>query len=483
MKLRLAVGLGAIGALFSSAVAFAIPMPAAPVPTATAVTETPAATHLSLGGTLLVDARLGHASMASGAETYLFATVTGVDRAPDVAPPVDLALVVDRSGSMRGRRMTNAMAAANLAVDRMKDGDSVLVVSFDTQADVVLEPTVISAQSRPVIKSAIDSIRLGGDTCISCGLETAKRAFDRAPTGSDRVRRMVLLSDGATNAGIRDMAGLRSLASLIRDQSAAVSTIGVDLDYDEKIMSAIAIEANGNHYFVANPDTLGTVFTQEFDQLGATVAQEAALVVEPAPGVEVDEVLDRSVHRDGRKIVVPLGAYGPKEEKSLLVKLRVTADHDGRTPVADVKLAYRDLREHRDATFTGALAVDVKSDGTEAELDPFVRARVERSQTAKSLAEAGDLIASGRADEARRRLDARNAELDNAVRTARGASANAARPSRARNFNQDFNDQVAALNEAQKAVDEAASAKKKDAAPAKAAPKTIRHLNAASEFR
>src|SRR6185295_15246474 len=149
-------------------------------------------------------------------------------------------------GSMKGQRIANAMAAANTAVDRMKDGDSVLVVSFDTEARVVLAPTVISAETKPAIKAAIDGIRLGGDTCISCGLEEAKRALDRAPSGSDRVRRMMLLSDGATNSGIRDVAGLRILASLIREQGCAVTTIGVDLDYDEKVMSAIAAEANGN---------------------------------------------------------------------------------------------------------------------------------------------------------------------------------------------------------------------------------------------
>lgn len=486
MKLRLVVGLAVLGAMFSSAAAFAIPIARQEPPnTAIAVAETTVSgAHLALGNTLLVDARLGHPTLGSGsgtADTYLFATVTGVDGAPASAPPLDLALVIDRSGSMKGRRMANALAAANLAVDRMKDGDSVLVVSFDTQAQVVLEPTVLSATTRSSVKSAIDGIRLGGDTCISCGLEEGKRALDRAPSGADRVRRMVLLSDGATNNGIKDVAGLKSLASIIREQSCAVTTIGVDLDYDEKIMSAIATEANGNHYFVANSDTLSNVFTQEFEQLTSTLAQDAALVVEPAPGVEVDEVFDRSFRRDGKRIIVPLGAYGPKEEKSLLLKLRVPVDHDGKSPVADVKLAYRDLREHRDATFQGTLAVDVKSDGTRAELDPFVRARVERSETAKSISEASDLIASGHADEARRRLGLRTSQLGQAQVVARHAPTNIARPSRARGFDRDFDDQVAALETAQRTADDAV--RKKDAATTKAAPKMLHEMGSMRAFR
>lgn len=499
MKRRVVVALSCVGAIFSSAVALAIPIerPKPPTEKANVVLPPPpigpddsSSSHLALGTTLLMDVRLGHASLPSAKpgttsrETYLFASVTGVDEPLTRPPALDVALVVDRSGSMRGQRMANAKAAANAAVDRLKDGDSVLVVSFDTEAQVVLAPTVISADTRPVVKAAVDGIRLGGDTCISCGLEEAKRALDQAPRGSDRVRRMMLLSDGATNSGIRDVAGLRILASLIREHSCAVTTIGVDLDYDEKVMSAIATEANGNHYFVAKPGALSAVFNQEFDKLMATVAQEAMLVIEPAPGVDIGEVFDRSFQRDGRRIVVPLGTYGAKEEKSLLIKLNVPVDHDGRQPVADVRLAYRDLRDRRDASFSGALAIDVRRDGAQEALDPFVQARVERSRTASAITEASELINSGRAEEARRRLAGRSAALGQAQVAARNAPsfANVA-PTRARGFNKDFEDQVAALEKAKEAAGAAAAAKKPDAAPAKAAPKILRELDRSEPFR
>jgi Ca-activated chloride channel family protein len=495
MKRSVVVGLACLGAVFSSAVALAIPMDVSPRARETNVPEnviTPddtTSSHLVLGTTLLMDARLGHASLPANTagETYLFASVTGVDVPPIKSAPLDVALVIDRSGSMRGRRIANAMAAASAAVDRMTDGDSVLVVSFDTEARVVLEPTVISAETRPGIHAAVHGIRLGGDTCISCGLEEAKRALDRAPGGTDRVRRMMLLSDGATNNGVRDVPGLRSLASLIREQSCPVTTIGVDLDYDERVMSAIASEANGNHYFVANADGLTGVFNQEFDKLQAAIAQDAMLVVEPAPGVEIDEVFDRSFRREGNRIVVPLGAYSTKDEKSLLLKLRVPGDGRQRTqPVAEVKLAYRDLRERRDVAFSGALAVNVKSDGsTQQELDPFVQARVERSRTAKALTEASDLIHDGHAETARQRLAGRRADLDSAQQAAsRGnATLSSDAPTRARGFQKDFEDQAAALEKAKAAANAAAAAKKPDAAPNKAAPKILKALDRSDPFQ
>src|SRR5690606_10936689 len=106
--------------------------------------------------------------------------------------PMNLAIVVDKSGSMKGERIANAMNAAVAAVERMRDGDSVTVVSFDTAAEVVVPPTRIGSSNRASIESRIRSIRLGGDTCISCGLEEGARQLALTSLGPDRINRMIL---------------------------------------------------------------------------------------------------------------------------------------------------------------------------------------------------------------------------------------------------------------------------------------------------
>jgi Ca-activated chloride channel family protein len=150
-----------------------------------------------------------------------------------------------------------------------------------------------------------------------------------------------------------------------------------------------------------------------------------------------------------------------------------------------VRLAYRDLLARRDASFVGALAVTVKSDGTtQKELDPFVQARVERSRTAKALTEASDLIHGGRAEEARQRLAGRSADLDDAQRAARHApTTSSVAPTRARGFSKDLEDQVTALEKAKEAANAAASATKPDAASKKAATKILRELDRSDPFR
>jgi Ca-activated chloride channel homolog len=471
MKLKTTAMLTLAGVLASAAGAFAIPMPRAG---ATADPDvgvglpgdlgSPGGTfaRATAGDTLMIDARLGHASLARGprGETFLLAQVSASDAGSEGAPlaPMNLGIVIDRSGSMKGERIANAMNAAILAVERMRDGDSVSVVSFDTSATVVVPPTPISRDNRASIEARIRGIRLGGDTCISCGLEEGMRQISASPLGGDRVNRMILLSDGATNAGVRDVPGLRAMASRMHGRGVTISTIGVDVDFDEKVMAAIAQEANGRHHFVASASGLPSVFAQEFDDLLASVARDAELSIELAPGVEVAEVFDRSFRREspsssrsGSRVVVPFGTFSGKQEKTVLVRLRVPTDREGTQPVADVRLAYRDLVKRSDEACSVSLAVDLRDDGGEQhELDPFVAARLERSRTARVLTDANRLFEAGRLGDARAKLATRRDELRSTSARALALAPQAAAPARAaKPLDRDFADQLGAVAKAE----------------------------------
>ena len=370
--------------------------------------------HFVDGKTLLLDGRLGHASIArdprSGkAGTFVLATVTGADVSPDVRiapPPVHLAIVVDRSGSMAGPKMNNAVAAAVGAIERMHDGDRATVVSFDTAARVLVPPTSIDASTRPSVESAIRAMRAGGDTCISCALSTATAELDASPGPRDEVKRILLISDGEATTGIRDVGGLRSLAARARDRGIGVSTIGVDLAFDEKVMAAIAQESNGRHWFVPDASALAQVFEEELGTLETAVASDAELAIDPAPGVVVDDVLDRVLPARGRPHPRAAGDVrsAPGEDGA------PAGARPGRRRTAPSRSRSSRSRtgtscERDEGRCSGSLALDVRSDGSaQRDLDPFVAARVERNRTARALTEANELFEHGRGDEARAAL-------------------------------------------------------------------------------
>lgn len=356
--------------------------------------------------------------------------------------PVNLSLVIDRSGSMRGTRLNNAIQAATTAVDRLNDGDVVSVVAFDTKTSVIVPTTTIGPGTRGRILSDIRGLTLGGDTCISCGIEDGLALLEQT---AGKVTRMIVLSDGDANSGVRDVPGFRSIAQRARDRGVSITTIGVDVDFNEKILSAIAQESNGRHYFVENDAALARIFEEEAQSLTSTIASGAEVAIDLAPGVELDRVFDRSFRRAGNRVFVPLGAFASGDVKTVLLKVRVNGKDAGAAPVAGVEMTYRDLVANNDARCEGKLGVEITDNAAEAsELDAIVAGRVQRSETASALKQANFLFQQGRVVEARRKIETQQQALQGAASKAKTA----APASRAKDVELDFERQIAALDNA-----------------------------------
>ena len=369
------------------------------------------------GTTLRVEGRVGQRTLARGGngETHVLLEIGTDPAAVKARAPVNLAIVVDRSGSMKGTRLRNAIQGALAAVERLNDGDVVSVVAFDSKPQVVVSPTPIDAGSRGRIRSDIQGIALGGDTCISCGIEEGMSLLDRT---AGRVNRMIVLSDGEATAGVRDLPGFRSIAQRAMTRGTGITTIGVDVDYNERILSTIALDSNGRHYFVANDAALETVFDTEAQSLTTAVASNAEVSVELPPGVELVRVVDRTFRRSGNRVIFPLGVFTAGDTKSVLLQVRAPADREGKIPLANVDLTFRDHTTGADARCGGKLDVAVSPAGA-SEVDSVVEARVNRTATADALKEAADLFKQGRGEEARRKLDDRRRGLVSLAATAK----------------------------------------------------------------
>ncbi len=401
--------------------------------------------QFTAGGTLMMEGRLGHAKLQAGRdnETFLFVnTRADATLTSGTGSPLNLAIVIDRSGSMKGKRLDNALDGARGMVRRLRDGDAVSVIAYDTQSQVIVAPTTIDGGSRDRVASSITGIAARGDTCISCGLDTA---VDLLGQRSGMVNRVLLLSDGEATAGVRDIEGFRNLAARVRRLGASISAIGVDVDYNERIMSALAVESNGRHAFVATSAGLSQMFDDELQSLVKTVAKDAEIVVDLAPGIEVDRVFDRTFTREGNKLRVPMGTFSAGEQKSLLVKVRVPRGAEGERAIADFRMSYDDLAKSSRGDCNGSLVALLATDPAQASpLDALVSSRLARADTAATLREANDLFASGRDDEARRRLGSKLAEL----KATRARAENEAPSPFKAGVKDDFDRQAAALGSA-----------------------------------
>jgi Ca-activated chloride channel family protein len=326
-------------------------------------------------------------------------------------------------------------------VRRLRDGDRVSIITYNTSAQTLVPMTTVDASSRDGVVAQLSSVTPSGDTCISCALEAGMDAL----RGQSGIQRMLLLSDGEATAGVRDVPGFRNIASRARDMGCTISSVGVDVDYNEQIMSAIAIEANGRHYFVENDAGLPAIFDQELESLVRTVATNSEMRIDLAPGVQLVSVMDRAFRREGNTIVVPMGTFTAADNKTVLAKLRVPRGADGSRAIANVKLSFDDLVSGQRGESHGALKATMSSDPSQAsELDPLVAGRVERAETAAALREANKLFVSGSAAEARARLDEKRRQ----VRVQRDNVAPKAKPARRVELERDFDKQLAALDDA-----------------------------------
>jgi Ca-activated chloride channel family protein len=396
------------------------------------------------GSQVRIEGRLGHATLPSGrdSETYLYVNVRAPqDAVAATSAPLDLAIVIDRSGSMQGKKMVNALDAARGMVRRLRDGDRVSVVAFNTSPETIVPSTVLDAAARERVARDISTIAPGGDTCISCGLEAG---MDQLRGQDGRVKRIMLLSDGEPTAGVRDVEGFRSVAVRARDMGCAVSAIGVDVLYNERIMSTIAIESNGRHRFVEDASGLPQIFDDEMASLTRTVAANAEMRIALDRGVELLDVFDRAFRREGDEVVVPMGVLGAGEEKTVLMRVRLPRGSVGERPVAQVRFGFDDLVEGGREIATGGLVAELSADPSElSELDPLVAARLGRSETAAALRQANDFVARGDAGSALRAIEEAKRELSDR-KTALAPKASARRGE----FEADLDRQLAALEKA-----------------------------------
>lgn len=401
-------------------------------------------------GKLRLDGRLGHATLPGRgpSETFLLVEVAAPEATSVQArAPVSVSIVIDRSGSMKGQRLTNAIAAARGMLSRLRPDDTISLVAYDDEAELLVAPTTVDRVDRLAFERALTGLRSGGHTCISCGIDLA-RAQVRSRSGA--INRILLLSDGVANRGLTTVPELRLLGDVARQERTAVTTIGVDLDYDERMLFAVSQASNGNHYFVEDPLGLPAVFEREAANLVGSVADRVDVDVRLAEGVELLEVIARGHRRDGDdRVALSFGSFGAGEDKSALLRVRVAPGVAARA-VADVRLRYRDLTEDRDTEAEGRLGVvlDPTSDRVAA-LDPRVEERLGRRDTLDALLGANEAFARGEVVAAQRKLEDAREQVE--ARLRRSA------PTAGSDLDADFTRQLEALGRASASFDEAAA--------------------------
>ncbi len=325
--------------------------------------------------------------------------------------PVNVAIVLDKSGSMSGGKIRQAKEAARLAVDRLSADDIVSVVAYDDQVEVLVPATKVS-ESAPIL-AAIDRLRAGGSTALFAGVSKGAKEV-RKFQDPDRVNRVILLSDGLANVGPSSPAELGSLGASLGREGIAVTTVGLGLGYNEDLMTRLAGNSDGNHAFAENASDLVRIFDQELDDVLSVVAQEVDVTIICAPGVKPLRVLGRPAEIHGQTVRTTLNQLYDRQQKYLLIEVEVPATPADRSrDVAQVDVAYANTLTRSKERVSGEVVAHFTP--SKARVDqainvPVVKEAVKQIAVERSK-EAVLLRDKGRKEEARKLLEGNAAYL------------------------------------------------------------------------
>ncbi len=267
--------------------------------------------------------------------------------ASDGQLPLNLSLVLDRSGSMGGEKIAFAREAAAFLVRRLRPTDVVSVVAFDDEVITVAEPATGDAQAG--LPAEIERIDVGGSTNLSGGWlrgrELAARSVstqtEPGKSAKHRVNRVILLTDGQANAGIVDHSQLRGLCARSLEDGVTTSTVGFGADYDEELLRGMAEAGGGHSYYIENPDQAPGVFEEEIEGLMSLAAQNIEVKIKPEQFVELVNVYnDYPSHGGPNGISITLGDLYARDPKSLLIEFFVPGiDAAGSRNIAEVHVS------------------------------------------------------------------------------------------------------------------------------------------------
>jgi Ca-activated chloride channel homolog len=307
----------------------------------------------------------GNLVRTGGSERYILFKLSADAGKKASRAPLNLSLIIDRSGSMSSENKLNLVKqAAAFVVERLADDDRVSVVAYDDEIRTVTKPTKATLSNRHEIIHAIKKLNTGGSTNLGEGWLTGCRHIAEYQSENRYIDTAWLLTDGLANVGITSQEELTMHAAELRKRGISTTTFGVGTDFNEDLLRAMAEKGGGNFYFIDSSSQIRNYFEGELGEKFNTVARNLSLVLRFPEGVKVENLNDYEMDKGGNRLNTHIGDIYAGEEKLVVFKVIAPKGDRGEQLDLNALLTYTNAttREGREIRAEGNLTLTYASD-------------------------------------------------------------------------------------------------------------------------
>lgn len=322
-------------------------------------------------------------------------------------PPLNLGLVIDRSGSMEGKKIEYARKAASYAVNQLLSTDRISVTIYDDQIEVIVPSTL--ANNKEYILNKIKGITARSMTALYDGwLEGATQVSKYLQP--EQLNRVILLSDGLANVGETNPDVIGNSVHGLSQRGVSTTTMGIGDDFNEDLMQGIALSGDGNYYYIQDPEQLPNIFNNELQGIINIIGQKVSIGIKTLAEVQLVDVFNDLEKTEFGNYKLPNLIAGNTID--VVLRLKIPAMMQPMT-LADFRLAYDDMETKSRKIIHSQLQLPVVKS---AQLDdyPFneeVKAKVAQLMASRAKEEAIRNLDRGDIQGTRERLQEAKEEM------------------------------------------------------------------------
>ena len=274
---------------------------------------------------------------------------------------VDLVIVLDRSGSMKGRKIDDARQAVLQLLTSLNASDRLALVTYSDDVRIAAGLLNVTDDNRRRLAAAVNSVWVGGGTNLGAGLQAGINILNSA-IRSNNAGKVILISDGLANKGVTDINALGNMAAIAVENEFGVSTVGVGVEFNEHLMTALADRGTGSYYYLENPAAFAEVFQKEFHDTRAAVVSNLKIQIPTQDGITLADAAGYPLIRRNGQVEFYPGSLLSGQIRQLYLTLQVPTTSERNFVLSNIKIAYRYDNRDFETTLNDSLTIACVND-------------------------------------------------------------------------------------------------------------------------